>query len=152
MSIPSGMNSSTVRPKASTSRTVLEAMSATGAGVKSITVMMSGCRRAVVGRLHRPFVFEIGGVAHAADDGRGMLVAGEVARQTGIDSHFDPGVVRIEVFDELFAGFDAQQSCLGNIVADADDDLVEDSQGIVHECLMAPGKGIERSRKNGDGV
>ena len=68
------------------------------------------------------------------------------------DSHFDPGVVRIEVFDELFAGFDAQQSCLGNIVADADDDLVEDSQGIVHECLMAPGKGIERSRKNGDGV
>ena len=24
--------------------------------------------------------------------------------------------------------------------------------GIVHECLMAPGKGIERSRKNGDGV
>ena len=39
MSIPSGMNSSTVRPKASTSRTVLEAMSATGAGVKSITVM-----------------------------------------------------------------------------------------------------------------
>ena len=32
---------------------------------------------------------------------------------------------------------DAQQSCLGNIVADADDDLVEDSQGIVHECLMA---------------
>ena len=81
-----------------------------------------------------------------------MLVEGEVARQTGIDSHFDPGVVRIEVFDELFAGFDAQQSCLGNIVADADDDLVEDSQGIVHECLMAPGKGIERSRKNGDGV
>lgn len=35
--------------------------------------------QAVVGRLHRPFVFEIGGVAHAADDGRGMLVAGEVA-------------------------------------------------------------------------
>ena len=146
MSIPSGMNSSTVRPKASTSRTVLEAMSATGAGVKSITVMMSGCRRWLVASI------EIGGVAHAADDGRGMLVAGEVARQTGIDSHFDPGVVRIEVFDELFAGFDAQQSCLGNIVADADDDLVEDSQGIVHECLMAPGKGIERSRKNGDGV
>lgn len=58
-----------------------------------------------------------------------------------MDSHFDPGVVRIEVFDELFAGFDAQQSCLGNIVADADDDLVEDSQGIVHECLMAPVKG-----------
>ena len=47
--------------------------------------------QAVVGRLHRPFVFEIGGVAHAADDGRGMLVAGEVARQTGIDSPLRPG-------------------------------------------------------------
>ena len=138
MSIPSGMNSSTVRPKASTSRTVLEAMSATGAGVKSITVMMSGCRRWLVASIVRSYSKSV--------------VAGEVARQTGIDSHFDPGVVRIEVFDELFAGFDAQQSCLGNIVADADDDLVEDSQGIVHECLMAPGKGIERSRKNGDGV
>ena len=55
MSIPSGMNSSTVRPKASTSRTVLEAMSATGAGVKSITVMMSGCRRWLVASIVRSY-------------------------------------------------------------------------------------------------
>ena len=42
MSIPSGMNSSTVRPNESTSRTVEEEMSATGEGVKSITVVISG--------------------------------------------------------------------------------------------------------------
>ncbi len=60
-----------------------------------------------------------------------MLVAGEVARQTGIDFTSTRGCPH-SVFDELFAGFDAQQSLLvGNIIADADDDLVEDSQGIV---------------------
>ena len=42
ISIPSGRNSSTLRPKARTSRTVEEEMSATGAGVKSITVVMAG--------------------------------------------------------------------------------------------------------------
>lgn len=42
MSIPLGMNSSTERPNESTSRTVDEDMSATGEGVKSITVVMSG--------------------------------------------------------------------------------------------------------------
>ena len=42
MSIPSGMNSSTLRPNESTSRTVDDEMSATGEGVKSMTVVMSG--------------------------------------------------------------------------------------------------------------
>ena len=37
-----GMNSSTVRPNESTSRTVDDEMSATGEGVNSMTVVMSG--------------------------------------------------------------------------------------------------------------
>ena len=41
-SMPSGRNSSTVRPNESTSRTVDDEMSATGAGVKSMTVVISG--------------------------------------------------------------------------------------------------------------
>ena len=49
------MNSSTVRPNAITSRTVDDEMSATAAGVKSMTVVMAGQRRWLVASIVRSY-------------------------------------------------------------------------------------------------
>mgnify|MGYP002640271022 CR=1 FL=1 len=45
--------------------------------------------QAVVGRLHRALVLEVGGVPHAADDGAGSCRLGEFARQPGVDARLD---------------------------------------------------------------
>ena len=55
MSMPSGRNSSTERPNESTSRTVDDEMSATEAGVKSMTVVIEGQRRWFVASIVRSY-------------------------------------------------------------------------------------------------
>ncbi len=73
--------------------------------MKNITVMMSGCRRWLVASIIRSYS-KIGGVAPADDNREHVLIAGESRPSDSIILTFDPGL-SAQVFDELFAGFDA---------------------------------------------
>lgn len=105
---------------------------------------------AVVGGLHRSFVLEVGGVSDAADDGAGADLLGEFAGETGVDAGLDAGFVAEDVGDQPFAVFDGQQPAFGGIVADADDHAVEEVQGLVDQCFVSAGEGVERPREYRD--
>ncbi len=103
----------------------------------------------MVGGLHRPLVFEVGGVPDAPDDGAGARLFGKFAGQSGIDAGFDAVVAGIDVLDELLTVFDGQQARFRVVVADADDHPVEKVQRLVDQCGMASGEGVERPGEYG---
>ncbi len=110
MRIPSGIMSLTSRPKASSSRTVDEAMSVSSGGVKSTTV--------AIDLRHRALVLEVDRVAHAAHYGRGPFQAGQFAREGIVGHALHPIVVGVKVVDEPFAVVEREQRLLAAVVAD----------------------------------
>ena len=102
----------------------------------------------MVGGLHRAFVFEVGCVPHAADNGAGSHLLGEFAREPRVNPGFDTRIPGIEVVDQPFAVGDGQQTLFRGVVADADDYAVEEVEGLVDQCRMAAGERVERPGEN----
>ena len=80
----------------------------------------------MVGGLHRAFVLEVGGVPHAADDGRGADLLGELPGQPRVDARLDARLVAVDVVDQALAVLDAHQAVLREVVADAGAELNEE--------------------------
>ena len=99
---------------------------------------------AVVGRLHRALVLEVGRVPHAADDRHGPRLLGEFAREARVDVHLDARIVAIDVDDEALAALDRQQPLLERVVADADHHAIEEFERLLDDGGMAAREGVER--------
>ena len=73
-----------------------------------------------------------------------FVLTAVVAREALVAHHLHTGLVAIEVLDEPLALLHREQTSLLAILADGNNDAVENLQSLLHQRLVATGEWVER--------